>query len=193
MAFPGPQKALPKGTESLTVTVGTALAFTLSTYQVTPGDNVSVSVINGDGQQHTFTLSPIANYSFNPNTNSTSDLITFFAAHHPLVNIAANGSGTYTGSFIAPPFGIYEFVCLTSGHFNGGMFGFLGSGEDGSGGSAPNTGPGAPVFIIGGTIAGLVIVAIVLGFVVGRRRGKVHEMPPERLGYPEPPASPPKG
>ena len=42
------------------------------------------------------------------------------------------------------------------------------------------------MFIISGTIAGLVVLALVLGFVIGRRKGAVHEMPPERLGYPEP-------
>jgi hypothetical protein len=48
------------------------------------------------------------------------------------------------------------------------------------------------VFIIGGTIAGLVILAIVLAFVIGRRRGSHDEMAPERLGYPEPSQQPPK-
>ncbi|MCI4365916.1 MAG: hypothetical protein L3K10_07675, partial [Thermoplasmata archaeon] len=60
---------------------------------------------------------------------------------------------------------------------------------------------GSAVFIIVGTIVVLTVIAIVLGFVVGRRRGAVHEMPPERLGYPEPrlptepapPPRPPKG
>ncbi len=75
--------------------------------------------------------------------------------------------------------------CLIPGHFPG-MYGLLGSGEPGSGGSI-STGPGAAVFIIGGTIAGLVVIAIVLGFVVGKRRGSHDEMPPERLGYPEQP------
>jgi len=47
-------------------------------------------------------------------------------------------------------------------------------------------GPGAALFIIIGTIVSLVVIALVLGFVVGRRKGAEHEMPPERLGYPEP-------
>ena len=34
----------------------------------------------------------------------------------------------------------------------------------------------------------LTVIAIVLGFVVGRRKGSEFEMPPERLGYPEPSA-----
>jgi hypothetical protein len=53
------------------------------------------------------------------------------------------------------------------------------------------TGPGVGVFIISGTIVVLVVVALVLGFVVGRRKGSEFEMPPERLGYAEPPAPPP--
>ena len=74
------------------------------------------------------------------------------------------------------------------------MSGLLGSGEA-PGSLSTSNGPGAPVYIISGTIVGLVILALVLGFVVGKRRGAAEEMPPERLGYPEPakaPTQPPK-
>ncbi len=175
--------------DSLTVTVGSVFAFTLSTDQVTPGDNVTVSIVQTDDVGHTFTLSSVAGYTFDT-SNSTSSLMAFFAAHPPLVNFSIPaGEATYTTSFIAPPFGLYEYVCLISGHFQAGMRGILGSGEPGAA-IAADTGPGAAVFIISGTIAGLVVLAIVLGFVVGRRRGSHDEMPPERLGYPEPPVAP---
>jgi plastocyanin len=174
---------------SLTVTVGSAFEFTLSTDQVTPGANVTISIVQTDDVSHTFTLSSVAGWAFNDG-NTTSDLLAFFGHHAPLVNFSIPaGQATYTAYFTAPPFGIYEYVCLVAGHFQAGMRGFLGSGEAGSS-AAPNTGPGAPVFIIGGTIAALVVLAIVLGFVIGRRRGASEEMPPERLGYPEPPSGP---
>jgi plastocyanin len=175
--------------DSLTVTVGSAFAFTLSSSEVTPGANVTVSIVQTDDVAHTFTLSPIAGWLFNDG-NTTSDLLAFFAAHPPLVNFSIPaGQATYTTYFTAPPFGLYEYVCLVSGHFQAGMRGVLGSGEAGAA-VTTDTGPGAAVFIIGGTIAGLVVLAIVLGFVVGRRRGSSEEMPPERLGYPEPPSEP---
>jgi len=59
--------------------------------------------------------------------------------------------------------------------------------------TVPYDGAGAAVFIIVGTIVSLTVVAIVLGFVVGRRRGASEEMPPERLGYPEPEPAPAPG
>jgi plastocyanin len=174
---------------SLTVTVSSAFTFTLSTDQVTPGANVTVSIVQTDDVAHTFTLSSVAGWQFNDG-NTTGDLLAFFGAHHPLVNFSIPaGQATYSTTFVAPPFGIYEYVCLVAGHYEAGMRGFLGSGEAGSTGSS-SAPPGAAVFLIGGTIAGLVVLAIVLGFVIGRRRGSSEEMPPERLGYPEPPSGP---
>lgn len=181
------------GTESLTVTVGTAFAFTLSSDEVTPGDTVTVTIVQVGDNEHTFTLLNAPNFQFNwsPTTSDSPSHIEGFLATHPapLVNVTIPSTqGSQTVSFTAPPFGLYEYLCLVSGHFAAGMWGILGSGEHGSSGSTANTGPGAPVFIISGTIAGLVVLALVLGFVIGRRQGAVHEMPPERLGYPEPAA-----
>lgn len=186
------QGASANGSEAITVTVGTALAFTLSTDEVTPGDLVTVTIVQTQTTEHTFTLLNATNFQFNwtpTSSDSSSHILGFLAAHPPLVNVTiATTPGTQTATFVAPPFGLYEYLCLASGHFAGGMWGILGSGEHGSSGGTANTGPGAGVFIISGTIAGLVVLALVLGFVIGRRKGAVHEMPPERLGYPEPPA-----
>jgi plastocyanin len=181
--------ASPAVSDTLTVTVGSAFTFTLSTDEVTPGANVTVTVVQTDDVEHSFTLSAIPNFAFT-DANTTADLLAFFKAHAPLVNVSIPaGQGETTATFVAPPFGEYEYVCTVAGHFQAGMRGFLGSGEHGSS-AASNDGPGAPVFIIGGTIAGLVVLALVLGFVIGRRRGSHDEMPPERLGYPEPPTKP---
>lgn len=180
----------PAATGALTVTVGSALQFTLSTNEVTPGANITLTIVQTDDVEHTFTLSNVSGVTFT-STNTTGDLLTFVREHPPLVNISIpSGQATYQYHFIAPPFGEYAYFCLIPGHFPS-MYGLLGSGEPGSGGSI-STAPGAAVFIIGGTIAGLVVIAIVLGFVVGKRRGSHDEMPPERLGYPEQaPGSPP--
>jgi plastocyanin len=179
------RSAHPGATDQLTVTVGTAFAFTLSTDMVTPGDTVDVTIVQTDGVDHTFTLSSVANYSLSPTHNTSADVAAFFQAHPPLVNITIlGGSATAHATFTAPHLGEYQYVCLAPGHFQAGMFGNLGSGEHGSSVSLYD-GPGAPVFIIGGIIVALVVIAIVLAFVVGRRKGAMHEMPPERLGYPE--------
>jgi len=181
------------GVEWLNLTVSDTLVFGVpAPSEVTPGDLVHVVVTNLGADAHTFTLSSVAGYVFS-STATGGDLLGFFAANPPLVNITVNGpAGVQAfGNFTAPAYGEYEFVCLEPGHFQSGMSGILGSGEPGATTSV-NTGPGAPVFIISGTIVALVIVALVLGFVVGKRRGSTDEMPPERLGYPETPGGTPK-
>jgi len=173
--------------EWLNVSTADTLVFGIAApSEVTPGDTVHLVVTNLGSDAHTFTLSSVAGYVFSA-TASTSDLLDYFALNPPLVNVSIPGSvgAVVTANFTAPAYGEYEFVCLESGHFAAGMSGILGSGEPGATTSV-DTGPGAPVFIISGTIVGLVIMALVLGFVIGKRRGSEDEMSPERLGYPEP-------
>ena len=174
------------GVDSLDVSVSDSLVFATSINEVQPGDLVHVTVTQLGSVVHTFTLSPTAGYTF-PTSDSASDLTSYFSSHTPLVNIqvGATTGGKYYGNFTAPAIGVYEYVCEEPGHFPS-MSGLLGSGEA-PGSLSTNNGPGAPVYIISGTIVGLVILALVLGFVVGKRRGSHDEMPPERLGYPEPP------
>lgn len=177
----------------LNVSVTDALKFVLSTDEVPLNATVHVVVTQVGSVLHTFTLASVAGFSF-PASDGTSELDAYFAQHPPLVNLtvpATTGAVVYA-NFTSPAFGIYEFVCLEPGHFQAGMFGFLGAGEHGGGQGTADTGPGAPVFIITAVIVVLVIIALVLGFVIGKRRGAKEEMPPERLGYPEPtPARPP--
>lgn len=178
--------------DSVTITVGNVFAFSPNYFEVNPGDSVTVTVVQTGSLAHTFTLSRVANFNFTPAQNTTSQLIAFFALHPPLVNLNISGTaGNMATTFTAPAKGTYQFVCLQAGHFQSGMNGVMGSGVPVGPPPTPSTGPGAPVFIIGGTIVSLVVLAIVLGFVVGRRKGAVHEMPPERLGYREPTEPPP--
>ncbi len=191
-----PRAAVSHGaaaTQTVQVSVSDVFAFTLSTNEITPGDSVTVTITDLGTTAHTFTLSPIANFAFN-SSDSTTHLLQFFAVHPPLVNLSVNGTPgeTYSQTFTAPAYGEYEYVCLEPGHFNAGMFGFLGSGEPGTG-STVATGPGWQVFAIVGGVASLVILTIVLAFVFGQREGTKHEMPPERLGYPEGPRPPADG
>jgi plastocyanin len=150
------------------------------------GSNITLTLHQLASTGHTFTLSSLANYTL-PAQASASNLTTFFTTHPPVVNVSLNGTvgETHVVTFALHTTGFYEFLCLVGGHFQSGMFGFLGYGVTPPN-ALPETGPGAPVFIIGGTIVGLVILALVLAFVIGRREGAKHEMPPERLGYPEP-------
>jgi uncharacterized cupredoxin-like copper-binding protein len=176
---------------SVSLSVSDSLRFTPSSVMVTPGASIKVLISNLGSLAHTFTLSSVANYTI-PSSDTPADLSAFFSKNAPLANVSI-GAGvgtTATVTFTAPKTGFYEFVCTVPGHFQSGMLGFLGSGVTPPGATV-STGPGAPVFIIAGTIVTLIIIAIVLGFVIGKREGSKYEMPPERLGYPEPSPPPP--
>ena len=182
--------ATPGGTESLSVSASAPFHFSTSVTELAPGENVTVTLTNLDVLAHTWTLASTANYQI-PDSYTPDQLSAFFVAHPPLAsfNFSTTQGGIVDGMFMAPSTGWYEFVCVEPGHFQEGMYGFLAFGEPLPGNltvSAPNMGPGAAVFIIVGTIVSLVVIAVVLGFIVGQRRGQGEEMPPERLGYPEP-------
>jgi len=169
--------------------------------------NTTISVIFTDGDPsgalHTFTILGCPDLQIpNPSSVSTDTLNEYaYGSKCPthLTNINATGTGNFPGtiSAVSTP-SWYEFVCTESGHFALGMYGFIAFGMALPANislGVPSTGPGTAVFIIVGTIVALTVIAIVLGFVVGKREGSRHEMPPERLGYPEPgspPARPPE-
>ena len=192
------------GATTFSVSAVAGYSFNPSTVEnVASGTNVTVTFTDLDVQAHTFTIYGRQGVVI-PTSTDPGALVTlvYGSGVKPLVNInLTNGNGQQqAASFPAPPVGWYEYLCMEPGHFNSGMFGFIAFGEALPANlsvSAPSTGPGAAVFIIVGTIVSLVVIAIVLGFVVGRRRGSEDEMPPERLGYPEPtvpePPPPPSG
>ncbi len=186
------------------IAAGTSIADTATgfSYSVPEFSNlplntvINVTFTDSDPAQltHTFTILNRSDWAFKTGASSTniSDQITKYGT---LVDLTADYQVTKQGSFRSPSSASwFEFLCTEAGHFDQGMFGFIAFGmavPSNLSLGAPSTGPGLPVFIIVGTIVVLTVLAIVLGFVFGRREGAVHEMPPERLGYPETPASPP--
>ncbi len=179
---------------SLSITASAPYMFTPDLQgNVVTGQNVSITFTNGDTLTHSWTI--IGRQGWVIPTSYTEAQLTALlnSSTYPLIftTPAVNGPGQYTGSFAAPSTpGWYEFVCDQPGHFQLGMYGFIAFGEPLPANltvTSANEGPGAAVFIIVGTIVSLTVIAIILGFIVGRRKGSVHEMPPERLGYPEPP------
>jgi len=178
---------------SIDVTASSGYAFTPNTFeQVATGTNISVSFTDASSISHTFTIIGREGWVV-PSSISSSDFSNLVYGKAPPVvfNLNVSGVGTVSGSFAAPAAGWYEFVCTEPGHFQSGMYGFIAFGMNLPTNltvSSGMPGPGAALFIIIGTIVSLVVIALVLGFVVGRRKGAVHEMPPERLGYAEPSA-----
>ena len=182
------------GSTSVDVTASSGFKFTPDAFNdVGTNTTVEVTFVDGDTISHTFSIWGREGVQI-PTTDSPGQLSTLFTDYPPLVSVTANSGQTNITNFPAPAPGWYEFVCLEVGHFQYGMYGFIAFGEPLPANltvSTPYDGPGAAVFIIIGTIVTLTVIAVVLGFVVGRRRGSSDEMPPERLGYPEP--QPPPG
>jgi uncharacterized cupredoxin-like copper-binding protein len=188
---------------TLSVTAEGGYSFTPNAVQQLPTNtNISVTVTDNDILAHTFTIIGREGWVI-PTDASDGEIAELSYGHqYPAllapVNVSPMGGGgdQVKVTLQSPGVGWYEFVCSEPGHFQQGMYGFLAFGEN-----LPNnltviaadTDPGTAVFIIVGTIVGLVVVALVLGFIVGRRRGGTYEMPPQRLGYaePEPPAAAP--
>jgi plastocyanin len=175
---------------NLAVTAAAPYKFVSDTYEQLPTNStINVTFTDADTLAHTFSILDRQGWQI----PASADLSALFSTYGSLVEINASGPGTLTRNFTSPGPGWYEFVCLEPGHFQSGMYGFIAFGMNLPSNltvSAASTAPGAAVFIIIGTIASLVVIALVLGFVVGRRRGSEFEMPPERLGYAEPPVGP---
>lgn len=182
------QSIHPGSTSSIAVTTTAPFMFDPNTFEnVATNTTISVTVTDADTLAHTFSILNLEGTVL----PASADIAALFSAHGALVSVNVTGSGDVaTATFTSPGVGWYEFVCQEPGHFASGMYGFIAFGEALPANltvSTASTGPGAAVFIIIGTIVSLVVITIVLGFVVGRRRGSEFEMPPERLGYAEPP------
>lgn len=189
----------PSGSLPTSITVDASnFAFAPSTNELATNATITVTFIDMVSTGHTFTLSSVQGVAI-PVGVYGDNVSNYFSQHPYYANAALNGVGQVTINFTAPAKGWYEFVCTVPGHFGLGMYNALGFGVPApanltGGGSAATVQVGWPVYVIAGTIVGLVVLALVLGFVTGQRKGPEHEMPPERLGYPEHvPPSPPSG
>jgi plastocyanin len=182
-------KALPQGTlpTSVTVTATSTFSYVVSTNELAVNSNITVTFVDTVATPHTFTLSSVQGVAI-PQAIYGDNVTDYFAKHPAYASVQLNGIGQTTINFTSPPTGWYEFVCEIPGHFALNMYNALGFGVPAPSnltGGAATIQVGWPVYVIAGTIVGLVILALVLGFVVGQRKGSRHEMPPERLGYPE--------
>ncbi|HXW67758.1 MAG TPA: sulfocyanin-like copper-binding protein [Thermoplasmata archaeon] len=179
--------------DAVSVTAVSGFSFTPNAVQGLPTNaTITLTFTDSDSLDHTFWIIGKQGWVIPP-SYSSGQLEALAFGHLPPALVGANASangGQNITTFTSPSApGWYEFVCTEPGHFQNGMYGFIAFGMNLPGNltvSAASTNPGAAVFIIVGVIVGLVVIALVLGFVVGRRRGATYEMPPERLGYPEP-------
>ena len=102
VAIPAPAPAA--GVQQVTLTVGSAMTFAPSSLVVGAGQPVELSLRNGGGIPHDFTLAE--------------------GASHP-VKIEAQGGLTARGTFTIDTPGTYAFVCSVPGHAAAGMRGTI--------------------------------------------------------------------
>jgi len=186
------QPTTAAGATSIAVTTTNGYSFDPDTFEnVATNSTISVTVTDGSDLAHTFTIIGREGWVI-PSSYSNTQILALAYGSNPksLVNVNVTGSGDVVSStFNSTGPGWYEFVCTEGGHFALGMYGFIAFGMALPANltvSSGVPGPGAALFIIIGTIVTLVVVTIILAFIFGRRKGAQHEMPPERLGYPEP-------
>ncbi len=179
------------------VTAQSGFAFNPNNFnQVPTNTTITVTFTDVDVQDHTFTILGRQGWVLPASASAAEIENLAFGTEYPrLFNANTTSAGApgdqVTGTFTSPGVGWYEFICTESGHFQNGMYGFIAFGMNLPSNisvTSPDTDPGIAVFIIVGTIVSLVVIALVLGFLVGRRRGDTYEMPPQRLGYAEPDA-----
>jgi len=180
---------------SVSVTAESGFSFTPNTFQgLAVNTTVDVVFTDNDVVDHTFTIIGKQGWVI-PTSYSDAqiDQLAFGNSPKALLNLNATAVGApgdvQYGNVTVKSAGWYEFVCTEPGHFTNGMYGFIAFGMNLPANltvTTADTDPGVAVFIIVGTIVALVVIALVLGFVVGRRRGSAYEMPPQRLGYAEP-------
>jgi uncharacterized cupredoxin-like copper-binding protein len=177
---------------SVAVTAVAGFSFTPNSFEMLPTNaTITVSFTDADTIDHTFTIIGKQGWVIPSSYSSAQiDSLAYGTAPKALFSVNASaGTTAPTATFTSPGVGWYEFICTEPGHFQNGMYGFIAFGMNLPGNltvTPTSTDPGPAVFIIVGTIVALTVIALVLGFVVGRRRGSTYEMPPERLGYPEP-------
>jgi hypothetical protein len=178
---------------SFSVTASAPFHFTESTDEVAANATITLTFANTDSLPHTFSLFSVEGIAIPSDATVNYTGVTYGGHFHPFLFVLyENVTGTHPAySFPAPASGWYEFVSSEPGDFSSGMFSAIGFGVPApsnlTGGGPPVT-VSWPVYVIAGTIVGLVILGLVLGFANGQR-GEEHQMPPERLGYPEPPVT----
>lgn len=153
-----------RGQVTLTITMADALTFSPSTFSATPGESVSLTLINAGALPHTFTLFGEADASIPVNDNSA--LQTYYSDNTPLVDISFDEGIQDSVTFTVPTTeGIYTFVCIVPGHSVGGMHGLMTV-------AIPSDDETAPIdpLLIGVVIAVVVIVIAFAAVFILRRR-----------------------
>lgn len=179
------QSPLPDATGSINVEAVADYGYQPDTLQQVPTNaNITVTFTDEDVLEHSFVIVSREGFVI-PSSYTPTQLDELLVAYPPFYSVFANESQVVVGSFQSPAVpGWYEFVCTVSGHFQNGMYGFIAFGEN-LPSNLTNTARvgigGVSIGVIGGAAAGAVVVAVLLGYVLWRRRHPPHRMPAESL------------
>jgi plastocyanin len=115
----------------LNVTAIAPYTFVPDIFEIVPTDTtIHVMFTDSDTIPHTFSILDREGYVI-PTSYTPTQLDQLFVTYGNLTNLAVTGAGDQvTGTFLSPGPGWYEFVCLESGHFQIGMYGFIAFGEN---------------------------------------------------------------
>ena len=160
MAITGPGLELMENTTDSFAFVPAVLAANATHYPI----KLDVLVTNQGSLAHTFTVSPLSNYTLSP-ANFTST----FATNAPLVSQSINsGVGTTAwANFTVRGPGVYQYICTVPSHFANGMTGFLYVGVPAPPPTAPPSTAVVDTWILVGSAVLLgigVVVAIVAAY-----------------------------
>jgi uncharacterized cupredoxin-like copper-binding protein len=147
-----------------------ALSFQPSALAGSPAQfpaNFEIAVTNLGTYAHTFTLSD--------QVNVTVTTLGSFKTNLPLVNLTiptVAGKSAY-GNFTVKTPGFYEYVCMQSGHFQDGMYGFFYVGVPVPAGAAPLSTAIVDTWVLAGSAAllGIGLLFVVVAGFTGRFPG----------------------
>jgi uncharacterized cupredoxin-like copper-binding protein len=173
-----PSTAHPLGTAFVNITTTTQLGFAPSQVTVSPGESIDFTITQAANFNHSFVLSPLRNFSFDPSA-SGSNITLFFRAHTPLVNLSLDSTVGATQSATIAPLAVctYEFVCIVPTHFQFGMHGELVVANP-----APGGGTSSPtLYYIVIAVVAVVVIAAVVVLLMRRRPRAPAATPPNAM------------
>ena len=149
---------------TVTITMADALSFSPNALAVAPSESVSLTLVNGGAETHTFTL--FGQADTNVPVTDFSALQAYFDANTKIVDMSFAGGMEDSTTFTAPmKEGTYTFVCMVAGHAAGGMHGTMTVAS-----ASPDDPTSIDPLLIGVVVAVVVIVIAVSAVFILRRR-----------------------
>lgn len=144
---------------------------------------ITVTFTDDSVLAHTFTIIGREGWVV-PSSYTYTQIDNLAYGHSPsaLFNVNVSGSGDQNiSSFTSPGPGWYEFLCAVSGHFQNGMYGFIAFGENLPSNLTPpssRTGLGGSLSFsaIDAAVIAVVVLMLLVGYLVWRRRRMAREM-----------------